>query len=153
MSYSFDKKVVEVLKNYGWTDIREINTKHFTKAMQKNGYPVLDEVVLFLKKYGDIRVLFPKDKYPGRLDDFDFYAVKAIDELYLEQVEAYQEQIQCRSLCLIGTAYREHLVLMMDEKGTLYGCHGSFLAKIGDSGEEAIETMILNRNFEILSKY
>ncbi len=62
----------------------------------------------------------------------------------------YQNRIKKR-LCSIGTAYREHFVLLMADDNHIYGGYDDLLYFIANSPENAIEAIILDYDFiEIL---
>ncbi|HEX9511353.1 MAG TPA: SUKH-3 domain-containing protein [Puia sp.] len=98
----------------------------------------------FLEAFDGLTIRFPNLKN-GINDDITLDFDKADELVYPERIhEDYQPRIGKKS-CIIGTAYREHYVLIMDEDGMVYGGYDNYLVKIGDSGIDALEAIITNR--------
>lgn len=69
-----------------------------------------------------------------------FDPLRAINNIYRERVEVYEEQI-FESLVVIGEAYSEHLTLMISESGKIYGAFDDYLTLLGCNYYEAINVL------------
>jgi len=147
MAYNYSNEVLSCLKRAGWEFRREINTEPFIQRMKEDNFPVIPEAIKFLSKYGNLTINFV-NKRSGINDDITFDPSKAMDIVVSEKLEDFVPRIKRKQLCAIGTAYREHFVLMMDEKANVYGAYDDFLVRIADTGEKAIEAIILDYDFE-----
>lgn len=138
------------LKKAGWDYNRLINTTDFVKAYQEYGFPILNHVLEFLSRFGNLKINFLNLRN-GIDDNFDFDVRHGLEVEVIERVkEDYMPRINNKKMCIIGTAYRDHYVLLMDEDGKVYGGYDSYFVKIGDSGENAIEAIIEGRQSDVI---
>jgi len=140
--------VYEILKNGGWYKDRKMDHDKIIKFINTEGYDVLDNVIAFLQEFLNLTVYFNNKRNGLKNDDFDFVLEKAAG---LEVPERLRENYSPRigkKLCIIGSAYRDHMVLMMAEDNSVYGAFDDFLCKIGDSGMDAIEAIIFDYDFK-----
>lgn len=70
-------------------------------------------------------------------------AVEEVDPIWVQK--AYYDRLGKIDLCVIGQVYTDHLVLMMDNNGNVYGGFDSYFSFIARSGEEAIEAICTNK--------
>ena len=146
--HSFGKKTYDTLIKSGWFEGRNVDVERYTKLYKEEGFPVLNSAISFLREFGGLNVQF-KNLRNGIMDDFTFDVVRALElEVRERVVDDYEPRIGYMQMCLIGTAYREHFVLLMDTGGRVFGGYDSNFVKIADSGEEAIEAIINDYAFE-----
>ena len=140
-------ELLVLLKKSGWSEQRKINRNKTIKMLESEGYQPFDKVVDFLSQFEGITILFHNEKNGLKNDDisFDYYRATQI-EVPERILNTYVPRIK-KSLCLIGSAYREHFVLMMSEDGNVYGGYDHYLCKISNSGIGAIEAIILDKDF------
>lgn len=143
------KEVLQVLKKSGWYEGRQLQTKYVIDIIKKEGYGVLDKVVDFLREYGDLVLFFLNKKNGISNDTIDFNFKKAMQLEFIERIEVYEERVG-KKLCIVGTAYREHLILLMSEDGFVYGASDDFLCFFSNTGEGAIESIVMDFDVEVV---
>ncbi len=78
----------------------------------------------------------------GRKDTFHFKAREAAGDVDVSWVlQNYAQRIGNPTLCVIGQAYTDHLLLFMDDTGQVYGGFDDYLCWLASSGEAAIEAI------------
>src|SRR5882757_9665680 len=131
MNYDIAENVKGLLHNAGWNENRQLDRNNLIKTVKDAGYEALPKVIDFLAMFEGIVIRFINLKN-GVNDDITLDLGKAIE---LETVERISEDYQVRigkKLCIIGTAYRDHFVLVMDEDGAVYGGYDNLLVNISD---------------------
>ena len=88
-------------------------------------------------------MLFDRPKGKDTISFDACYASARIDSLWVTQ--DYANRIGKTQFCAIGAAYTHHLLLFMDDMGSVYGGFDDFLCFIGSSGGDAIEAICSNR--------
>ncbi len=150
--YNYCSEVESILLTSGWYKGRVVDIEPYSEVLKKYAYSVLDSAISFLSEYGNLKIVFV-NKRNGKSDDITFdvkdaaeiEAAESINSDFLPRIRSsYPDVI---NLCPIGTAYDDYFVLMMDEKGGVYGTYGNYLVRIADSGEAAIEKMIGTEGF------
>lgn len=146
--HEFGSETIKVLSKGGWYIGRDVDIQPFIELYKINGFPVLENVLNFLRTYGDLKFNF-RNLQHGDQDDFNFNIERALEiEVWERIVEDYMPRTGNVSMAIIGTAYREHFILLMDKEGKVYGAYDSFVVKIADSGEAAIEAIVTNAPFD-----
>lgn len=145
---TFSDKFVEARARIaGWHEHRQLDRTKIIDQVRTEGYKVLDNVIDFMVVFDKIVILFENKKNGLKEDDIRFDFEHATHLEVPERINNnYAIRIQ-KSLIPIGSAYRDHLVLLMADDNSVYGGYDTYLCKIGDSGTDAIEAMILDRNF------
>ncbi len=69
--------------------------------------------------------------------------------LYPEEIAAYVEHLGM-PLCIIGEAGNQHVTLLMDPEGKVYGASEDVLMLWGETGEQAIENLIRGQSIKRL---
>lgn len=129
-------------------DRKRIELELLQNKIRAEGYPIFEIVISFLLEYRGKKFSFRNRRNNLKNDDIiiDFdYATN------LENAERINEDYVPRigkELCVIGAAYRDHFVLMMAADGSVYGGYSDYLCKIGNSGIDAIEAIMDDREFE-----
>ena len=101
-----------------------------------------------MEVFGDLIIYFENKKNGIKSDDINFDIKHALNLEAAEYVvENYVPRIK-KELCIIGSAYRDHFILMMSDDGNVYEGYDYFLCKIAGSGEGAMEAIILGHDFE-----
>lgn len=139
--------VYKILEKSGWHVGRKIDKTLIIQYIVNEGYPVLEKVIDFLEMVWDLTIHFENKRNGLKKDDISFLFEKAT---HLEVPERVNKDYSLRigkKLCLIGSVYRDHMVLMMADDNTVYGGYDDFLCKIGDSGMDAIEAIIFDYDF------
>lgn len=142
------ENVFDVLKKMGWEENRNVDKNAIITTVQSEGYPIFECVIDFLTKFIDTKIYFVNKRNGLQNDDIDFNFEKATHLEVPERINGEYSQRIGKSLCLIGSAYREYMVLMMDADGTVYGGYDNYLCKIATSGLNAINAIINDYDFE-----
>lgn len=148
MKWQFENEtVLEVLHKGSWFAGRSIAKETLNSTLVKTNQPILEKVVEFLESFYGLKFIF-YNRQNGIMDDFNFDVLRAYELLSPGWMEdGYIPRIG-KQACLIGTAYREHFVLLMDSEGIVYGACDDLLVKIANSGKAAIEAIVLNYEFD-----
>jgi hypothetical protein len=142
----FPEFIKKLLLDAGWDKKRQIDTAPFKQILEAEGYipfPVIEDL---LKEFGGLRIIFPRHDSD---DSLHFNAEKASNDVspYWAQ-ENYAYRLNNKSLCIIGQAYSDHLTLMMDAEGKVYGGYDDSLFFIASNGREAICNICSNQKLE-----
>ncbi len=142
----FFDNTLDILKNAGWSNERKISKKHLEEKLIKEGYHPNSVILNFLSNYADLNCFFYNKRTEDK-DDFSFNLDRAFELEVAEKInEDYYNRIKS-NLCPIGTAYREHLVLLMDNEGKVYGAMDDYLVKIGNDYIFAINNIVNDIEF------
>lgn len=142
-----DPRINAVLKNSGWHEGRSLNKNEIIKQVIEEGYPILEKAISFMQSFGGLLIHFDNLLNGIKNDtvNLDFENATHIESR--EKVEnRYVPRIK-KELCLIGSAYRDNLILLMSADGYVYGAYENYLCLISATGEGALESIILNKNF------
>ncbi|TFF33918.1 SUKH-3 domain-containing protein [Mucilaginibacter psychrotolerans] len=144
--FRFSDKTYKVLVDAGWHPQRNYDIGSFKECILNNGYRMSPIIEQFLMSYGGLKIEYNRKN--GTKNSFHFdarTAIERVDDLWAQTT--YYERLKV-GLCVVGQADTDHLTLMMDETGKFYGGFDDFLCFIAESGEEAIEAMCSDREFE-----
>jgi hypothetical protein len=129
------------MRQTGWYPGRQVDTTAYEAALQAEGYPVHPIVVEFLREFGGLSLVVAQEDPSRSYNRFHFDAARAAERIYVEAVESdYNIRIGAH-LCAIGEAYQNHMTLLMDDTGRVYGGYDDTMAYFGESGEAAIEAL------------
>jgi hypothetical protein len=134
---AFSASTYAVLTKAGWHPGRRVITLGYRLSLSVEGYPWFPAVEQFLQAFGGLQVSFSG---AGSKDTFHFHARKAagdVDSSWVRQ--NYAQRLGNPTLCVIGQAYVNHLLLFMDDTGKVYGGYDNYLCFLASSGEAAIE--------------
>ena len=141
-----NKHAYKLLERAGWSENRRSDENLIKQQIMSEGYPLLPAVVDFMKNFGGLVIYF-QNKRNRIQDDINLDFEHAT---HLETTEKiiidYKPRIG-KSLCPVGTAYRDHFVLLMSEDGNLYGAYEDYLCYISDSGIGGIEAIVTDKDF------
>lgn len=140
--FNFSKQVEGFLTTAGWHTGRKIDTDALIKHLEQKGCIVSAVIESFLKEFGQLKIDFLLPN--GNIDHLHFDAIKAVNDINPIWVEEYSKRLKNESLCVIGQAYSNHLTLLINYSGQIYGGYDDNLYFIGESGEEAIQAICLN---------
>jgi hypothetical protein len=137
---NFSPKTRSLLEAAGWSDSREIDTTGYEKTLRERSYPVHPSVLEFLSRFGGLIVIHPHARVPGMQDRFHFDASRAAESVFPAWVKEYSARLNA-PLCVVGQAYREYMVVMMDPQGRMFAGYDHILVELGTSFVEAIENI------------
>ncbi|MBX3256101.1 MAG: SUKH-3 domain-containing protein [Chitinophagaceae bacterium] len=142
-----NKTIMVALAESGWQENNTLNREEIAILIENEGYPVFECVIDFLIKFINTNIYFVNLRNGIQNDDIDFCFEKATHLDAPEKINGnYGERIG-KSLCLIGSAYRDYMVLMMASDGSVYGGYDNYVCKIASTGLGAIEAIINNYDF------
>jgi len=143
---TFSKTTRELLEKAGWNDMRVTEISAYEHTLYERGYPVHESVLQFLRNFGGLRVVHPHSRVANTEDRFHFDASRAANSIDCLRVKDYSVRVG-KSLCVIGQARREYMVLLMDSDGRVYAGYDQLLVKVGDSPVDAIEALCTGKRF------
>lgn len=143
-----EKEVENILINAGWSKYRRIDKKFIVNQLKLEGYPILDNVVEAMQNLGGLVIKFCNKRNGLKDDDINFDFEHATNLEVPEKIfKNYMPRVK-KQLILIGSAYRDHFVLLMADDNSIYGGYDDYLCKIGNTLMDAIENIILDKNFD-----
>lgn len=139
--FEFNRKAEKYLIKAGWYAGRSINITKISSKSRQEGYMLSAVVESFLKQFGLLHIKFLRSD--NSTDEMHFDAVKASGGISSEWIkEDYFKRLNNKRLCPIGNAFSNHLTLMMDDEGAVYGGYDDYLCLIAESGEQAIQQFV-----------
>nr|WP_294950208.1 SUKH-3 domain-containing protein [uncultured Mucilaginibacter sp.] len=138
--FEFTHNTKQSLINAGWYPERYVNIDFYKERLLEDNYKIFQKVEQFLHQYGGVSIKF--QLLNGAADVLHFNAAKAtgdVDPLWAQ--DDYYNRLGGKELCVIGQAYTDHMTVMMDEGGNVYGGFDDYLGFVARSGEEAIEAI------------
>ncbi|AYA37878.1 hypothetical protein D3Y59_12990 [Hymenobacter oligotrophus] len=147
---SFSDEVLQLLQEAGWYKGRSVDTNRYAAATRANNCAWQEPAQRFLAEFGGLLLRFLRRD--GSVTTLHFNVSQALATHNSSQVFTdCMARLGSEGLTVIGQAYAEDLVLLMDGEGRVYGggCDDC-LYLIAHSGEEAIETICLDLAFEVV---
>lgn len=136
----FSEQTNEYLRRAGWTPGLVVDTTLFEELLSQAGFVAHDAALTFFREFGGLRIQYPHAKVVEMTDEMHFDPSIVVKHVVPADVAAYGKVIG-KKLCPIGEAARGYLMLMMDEKGEVYGAYDDFFVEVGESGGAAIEAL------------
>ncbi|KUG05870.1 SUKH-3 domain-containing protein [Solirubrum puertoriconensis] len=147
---SFSDEVLHLLQEAGWYEGRNVDTNRYAAAIRASKYPWQEAAHRFLSEFGGLLLRFLRSD--GSVSTLHFNVPQALASQTSANVLAdCMKRLGSGGFTIIGQAYAEDLVLLMDSQGRVYGggCDDC-LYLIANTGEEAIETICLDLAFEVV---
>lgn len=141
--HPFNQNVELILIESGWTSNRSIDITQYLNIAVSEGYSVCDEVQRFLRKFGGLRLRFDRNGIEELLHFDAGRAMLDMDSSWIKK--DYSVRLQTNDLCPIGQAFSNHLTILMDSNGSVYGSYDDLLYFFGETPATAIEAICLNR--------
>ena len=147
----FSNTIVEkIVRQSGWDETRKANRAKLAEKIKKEGHLILENGLDFMEQFEGLIIYFENKKNGIKNDDINFDFEHATHLIDAERINPdYSVRIK-KPLMLIGSAYRDHFVLLMSDDNNVYGAFDSFICKIADTGIDAIEAIILDKDFETI---
>lgn len=140
------KDIKPILEKAGWYQGRHLNADDIIRVYKMYDYPLFPNILELMISIGNIRIDF-LNKRSGKNDFFDFDFEKACKmEVPERLIEEYNIRVKSE-LTVIGTAYRDYYIILMNRENTVFIAFDSLLFKCGNSIEEAICNIIDNVEF------
>lgn len=143
----FSTTTEKCLLQSGWNPERSVDAAGYKEQLESEGYLVDTVILEFLTRFGGLYVEHPHAKVPGAIDHFSLNPVEAADSICYERVATYEERVG-EKLCVVGEAFRRHMVLMMSSSGVVYAAYDDTLVRVGNSGQDALEALCTGRELE-----
>ena len=132
----------EHLTRAGWHIGRQVDVGEYEEALRAIDIDLHDPARVFLQEFGGLKIFVPP--LPGaealNPDWIVLDPIRAITNTAVEWFGEYRQLIG-RAVCPIGVAHTEHAVLLMDDRGWVFGAFDSELWEEGTSGLIAINGM------------
>lgn len=142
-----NKEVEDILRFAGWSEHRRINKEGIVNQLKLEGYPILDNVVEVMQNLGGLIINFHNKRNGLINDDINFNFEHASHlEVPGRIFRDYEPRVD-KKLILIGSAFRDHFVLLMADDNSIYGAYDDYLCKISETPLGAIENIILDKEF------
>ncbi|UYZ58269.1 SUKH-3 domain-containing protein [Hymenobacter latericus] len=148
---SFSDEVLHLLQEAGWYRGRSVDTHRYAAAIRANKFPWQEPAQRFLSEFGGLLLRFLRSD--GSVTTLHFNVAQALASHASSQVlNDCMTRLGAGGFTVIGQAYAEDLLLLMDAQGRVYGggCDDC-LYLIANSGAEAIETICLDLAFEVVA--
>jgi hypothetical protein len=145
--FKFTEQVTAKLIASGWFKGRKANIHEYLLIIESEGYEISTAVKSFLYEFGGLNIEL--ELINGEQDYMHFDPIKAVSSFYSDWIsDNYSKRIKNNTLSVIGQAFTNHLTLMMNSNGEVYGGYDENLYFIAASGPEAIQTILSNNKFE-----
>lgn len=142
-----NNEVKRILERAGWYADRRVNTKLIIDSLEEEGYTYSDIIIEFLEQFWELKIIFENKRNHLNEDVINFSFEHASHLEVPERVNFNYSQRIDKKLCLIGSVYRDHMVLMMSEDGNVYAAYDNYLCFIAKDGYSALEAIILDLDF------
>lgn len=146
MNTQFNSDTLVVLKDGGWFPGRNIDQSPIEQKIKNNGFFAFQAVLDFLSEFEGLAFKFLNRKN-NLTDDFSFKLDRVLEiEVPERLIEDYMPRTN-EKLCVIGTCYREHFVLMLSDTGKMYGAYDDYLVLMGESTASALNAIVCDHEF------
>lgn len=139
-------KVYEALIRSGWHSGRKINKEKIVDTIIHNNFPVLENVVGFLEEFGNLKIHFHNKRNNIEKDDIDFNFSRAMNIEVVDRVQTYEESVK-KKMCIIGTVYRDNMILLMANDLSMYAALDDELYFISTNPFEAMNSIFEDLDF------
>lgn len=136
--YNFLEKTKKILSENEWNENRKFDSQPFIEYLNNNEFIIHKTVLKFLNSFGGLNIIFEKNTDK---DNIEFNPIKANEGFHTYWIKENYHSRTNSILCPIGIAYRNHMIVSMDELGYVYGGYDDTLIRLGKSGEEAIDNI------------
>ena len=144
----FPNEVRHLLLEAGWYAGRTINTDAYAQQLTDAGYNWSEAVEEFMREFGGLHLQFLR--HDGSMASLQLEPLVALQYQQPAQETFYRANLRIPTICLIGQAYMEHLILLMDQAGRVYGSFDEMLYLVGNTGADAIQAICLDLPFREL---
>ncbi|MEQ8675123.1 MAG: SUKH-3 domain-containing protein [Aggregatilineales bacterium] len=143
--YEFSKVTTEALKDAGWSDKYQFDTRKYERNHAVKGCTVPKVVLEFLTRYGGLTIttVLKVEKRPF-LSELVLIPEYAAEGDYCDDWTGIAQVIGVNALHPIGD-YADLMWLVMSDEGKVYGGFAQDILYMGYSGEDMIETLCTNK--------
>lgn len=145
-----DSETEKILRASGWTPDRNIDSRHMEEVLRTEGYELSPPLLKLIRSFGELRVRFSRRRPPGAEDYLDLDPVAAVGGIYRERVMEDYEPRTGAQLVPIGEAFSGHMVLLVDQRGRVFGAYDDVLMHWGDSFDGALRKIFSDEQGEIV---
>ena len=143
----FEEKVKNLLIEAGWKPGRQVDISQYKLVIENEGYKLSSAVEMFLQQFGGLYIRYPLPNSQSDIVHFDVIkSVRDTNPFWVK--DEYSQRLNNFNLCVIGQAFTNHMTIIMDNYGNVYGGYDDNLYFIADSGEDAIRIICLNKKLE-----
>ena len=144
---NISKDISEKIEKYGWSPERKIDTTEIIKALKEEGYHISEYALKVIEQFGNLELEQPAFRVKNETEKIHLNPLRASTRIYRDRVSEYEERTD-ESLVVIGEAYNGHLTLMVSSSGKVYGGYDNYLNRLGNSFEEALESIYYSKEAE-----
>lgn len=140
--YRFSPQAKELLTHSGWHTGRKHDLNQVEMAYENEAVPLWDVTKRFLSEYGGLSIKYPNSA--RATDCINLTAEEAVEGFGGERLGFFERIVNVGILNPLGFYAGDLMMILMSEKGTVYGSASRNVVHIGDTGEQAIEHIVLN---------
>ena len=147
-----DQRTQQLLSDAGWFPDRQVDISQDIKELEAEGYTVFPSVQRFLLSFNGLDLQWSIfDTRSGRDLHTDVWidGAAVAGALFSEWRSDY-EAFLGTSVCPIGKAEHGHFTLLMDIRGQVFGVFDELIVLYGETGVQAIDTLVTRRKPVIL---
>lgn len=141
----FGARTRSALAQAGWSESRVFDTSSYERACSIFGRHAGATARRFLSSFGGLTLHFPHPRIDGAFDTCHFHAEWAASTIDLDTIREYEVRTGSR-LSVVGEAFSDHMVLVMDDDGRLFGGYDDLLLKFGETPADAIDCICEGRD-------
>lgn len=149
MALGFHPVSVRCLREAGWHPERRIDVSECERAMERHGVRLQESARRFLETFGKLELRYSKRGLSGLEGACHFHADVAVLRIDSELLDEYQQFLDCK-LSVVGACSDGETVLLMDEKGAVYGGIEETLFVLGQTGVDAINALCMGQACECI---
>ncbi|GAB3842780.1 SUKH-3 domain-containing protein [Hymenobacter jeollabukensis] len=146
----FSDEVRHVLREAGWHEGRRVSTQPYSAANTSSGGAWFGAAERFLSEFGSLHLRFLR--HDGSVSNLQFEPALAVQLAHYQPAQEGLSQLLGQpALAVLGVAYGEDLLLLMDPQGRIYGagCDDCFYL-LGTDARSALTAVCLDLPFEQL---
>ncbi|RAK62729.1 SUKH-3 domain-containing protein [Hymenobacter edaphi] len=146
----FSDEVRHILREAGWHEGRTVSTQPYSTANTSSGGAWFGAAEKFLREFGGLHLRFLR--HDGSVSNLQFEPALAAQIPYFPAAhEALSRRLHLPGLAVLGVAYGDDLLLLMDSQGRFYGAGcDDCLYRLGADAPTALAAVCLDLPFEQL---
>jgi hypothetical protein len=145
----FSDQSMRCLEKAGWRVDRHVDTSRYEAVWRERGFGVGQLAIKFLSEFGGLSLRYPHFRAPSCEDGCHFIADQASANAQDWRLRQFERALGSH-LTVIGEAFSDHMTLLMDEGGRVYGGFENILVRVGDSGADAINALCEGREVQTI---
>lgn len=146
----FSDEVKYILREAGWQEGRSIATRPYAIVQTAVGSAWFEAAESFLREFGGLQPRFLR--HDGSVTNLQFEPLLATQAPHFAAAyEHLSQELRFTPLAVIGLAYGDDLLLLMDAAGRIYGAGcDDCRYLIGNDAAAALTALCLDQPFQLL---